>query len=141
MLSPRGASKRIYSGYNSITMLQPGWFYQPPIDWEHKNYLLLDYMSKIDKSYAIHKLSPYLLWTEKLVIDMQMFSKNYSDFKGSLRKEMVGFSWENGIQYADIETLKELEEILEIIDHSLPMLQEKIQLGYKLNNRYPQFLY
>ena len=45
--------------------LEETWFYEPPIDFEHKHYLLLQYLSDIDKSYSLLKLSPYLLHTEE----------------------------------------------------------------------------
>ena len=73
-------------------MLSLDWFCQVPLDFEHKNYLLLQYLKLVDDSFSVRKLSPYLLWTEKLV------------------KELVDF-------------------------------QSKIDLGYKLLNKYPQLLF
>ena len=122
-------------------MLELFWFGQKPWDFEHKNFLLLHYLSLVDESYSRKKLSPYLLWTEKLVIDIKMFNKNYGDFKNELKKDIIGFSWEGGIQYSEVEPLKEIGVILEIIDYALPQLEERIQVGYKLHKRFPQFLF
>ena len=122
-------------------MLEFGWFCKDPIDFEHKNYLMLSYFQEVDGAFAIHRLSPYLLWMEKLELDMQFYRKNFGDFKGSLKRDIVGFSWNTGIQYSPVEEIKELEEVIKIIDYSLPLFHDKIQLGYSLNERFPQFLY
>lgn len=73
-------------------MLSLDWYKEAPIDFEHKNYLLLDYLSKIDTSYSQLKLSPYLLWTEKLVLELEAFKVNLEIFESSLKKELVGIT-------------------------------------------------
>ena len=65
-------------------MLGLDWFLSEPIDFEHKNYLLLSYVSELENSYSIRRLSPYLLWTEKLVTELKIFKENLQNFEGSL---------------------------------------------------------
>lgn len=122
-------------------MLKITWYLDEPIDFEYKNYLLLAYLVKLDESFSVHKLSPYLFWTEKLVEEMRRFEKDYITFGNSLKKEIVGFSWKYGIIYEEQKTIKQIDEIIELINYSVPILEAKIQLGYKLNTKYPQFLY
>jgi hypothetical protein len=122
-------------------MLKVDWFITPPLDFEHKNYLLLDFLSKMDQSFSIHKLSPYLLWSERLVDEIRAFESSYKNLRGSMKREIKGFSWSDGIIYTELQTPKELEEVLEIIDYSIPLLESRIQLGYKLWKRFPQLLY
>lgn len=121
-------------------MLSLDWYKEAPIDFEHKNYLLLDYLSKIDTSYSQLKLSPYLLWTEKLVQELEQFKINIQMFESSLKKELVGITL-FGLKWKEIERTDELKEIYEIVDYSKPILEVKIKIGYKLFNKYPQILY
>ena len=122
-------------------MLKVGWYFESPIDFEHKNYLLLDYLSKVDNSFSEHKLSPYLLWTEKLIKDLSNFRTDLLLFNKSLKRDIIGFDWINGIKYSDIENPKELEEIYDIISYSKPILEAKVKIGYILFKKYPQILY
>jgi hypothetical protein len=57
-------------------MLSVDWFIEPPMDFEQKNYLLLDYVQQIDNSFKVQKLSPYILHTEKIVEEMNRFKEN-----------------------------------------------------------------
>lgn len=113
---------------------------EPPLDFEYKNYLLLHYISEIDESYATLKLSPYLLYTEKLVTELVNFNNSLSLFKSSLKKDLIGFNFK-GIIYSEPEIIKEVEDIKELVEYSTPLLDSKVKLGYKLFNKYPQLLY
>ena len=123
------------------TILPLDWFLRPIIDFEYKSLILAAYLQKLDVSYSLHKLSPYLFWTEKLVQDMKKFEKEFKEFDSSLKREIVGFSWKFGIVYEEKKTMREIEDIMELIDYSVPILESKIQQGYKLNAKFPQFLY
>ena len=122
-------------------MLNLDFFYTSPIDFEYKNYILLDYLSQIDASYASHILSPYLLHTEKLITEIELFKTNIELFKSNIKKDIVGFSWNTGPIFSKVETSDELSEIIEIVDYSKPLLECKLKLGYKLFKKYPQLLY
>ena len=84
-------------------MLKFGWFAEAPIDFEHKNYVLLSYLKEIDESYSYHKLSPYLLYTEKLVQDMKLFKDNEWKFTNSLWTPIVSFSLQTGIRRREVQ--------------------------------------
>jgi len=123
-------------------MLQLDWFCQTPLDFEHKNYLLLQYLKSIDDSYSSHILSPYLLWTEKLVFELKDFTNKSSFLESSLRREMISIDLlRMKIIRKDIEKNDEIKIIFEIVDYSTPLLESKIKLGYKLLDKYPQILY
>jgi hypothetical protein len=121
-------------------MLNLNFYYSSPIDFEHKNYLILDFLSKIDESFSIHKLSPYLLYTEKLVSELNNFKINLELFNKNIRKNILSFDFKKGIFYEEIKN-DEISEILEIVDYSKPLLEAKIKLGYKLFVKYPQILF
>jgi hypothetical protein len=121
-------------------MLSLDFFYTSPIDFEYKNYILLDYLSQIDKSFAIHNLSPYLLHTEKLIGELEVFRMNMKLFEKEIKRDIIGFS-KTGIIYSEIKTPDKLKEVIEIIEFSKPLLDGKLKLGYKLFEKYPQLLY
>ena len=121
-------------------MLELDWYIKPRIDFEYQNYILLDYLSKIDKSYAIHKLSPYLLYTEKLIGELEVFRMNIKLFEREIKRDIIGLS-KTGIIYSEIETPDKLKEVIEIVEFSKPLLDSKLKLGYKLFEKYPQLLY
>jgi hypothetical protein len=121
-------------------MLNLNWYSEAPIDFEHKNYLLLDYVMKVDEAYAKLKLSPYLLWTEKLVKDMNGFVESHESFLAGLPKRIE--SVEGGrITWVQFQVPAEVREMLEIVEYSRPILETKVKAGYKLFDRYPQILY
>ncbi len=121
-------------------MLKFDWYTEAPIDFEHKNYVLLSYLKEIDEAYSYHKLSPYLLYTENLVNDMKNFQNAEFQFQNSIWRPIVSFSWK-GIKRKEIEKNGEFKEIIEIVEYSIPLLESKVNLGWKLLNKYPQVLF
>jgi hypothetical protein len=123
-------------------MLKVDWYLEQPLDFEYKNYILLDYIQSVDKSYQIHQLSPYLLWTERLIDELKDFDNKRRIFHKSIQKTQLIF--DDGIirlMKKTIEVPESIKLITEIIDYSCPILESKIKLGYKLLNKYPQILF
>lgn len=121
-------------------MLELDWYIKPPHDFEYHNYLLLAYLSEIDQSFSVRKLSPYLLHTEKLIGELEVFRMNLVLFEKEIKRDIIGFS-SKGIIYSSIDKPEKLEEVIEIVHWSKPLLDQKLKLGYKLFDRYPQLLY
>jgi hypothetical protein len=123
-------------------MLQLDWFYQSPLDFEHKNYLLLQYLKSIDDSYSEHRLSPYLLWTEKLVKELQDFKLKTTYFESTIKRDIISIDLvKMQIVRKEIEKNDEIKVVFEIVEYSTPLLESKVKLGYKLLNKYPQILF
>jgi hypothetical protein len=123
-------------------MLDLNWFYQSPIDFEHKNYLLLHYLSTVDSSYSQRILSPYLLWTEKLVRELQDFRIKSHQIESSIRTEIKSLDLiQMKVIRKEVDKNKEIKLIFEIVEYSTPLLESKLKLGYKLLDKYPQILY
>jgi hypothetical protein len=123
-------------------MLKIDWYLDQPLDFEYKNYVLLDYIQSLDKSYQLHQLSPYLLWTEKLVIELKNFEFKRQLFLKRVEKDVL--LYEHGKIQMVKSKIKEpefLKTINDIIDFSQPILESKISLGYKLLEKYPQILF
>ena len=123
-------------------MLSLDWFCQVPLDFEHKNYLLLQYLKLVDDSFSVRKLSPYLLWTEKLVKELVDFQSKSNSFEMNLRSDIKSIDLVNlKIIRKEIQKNNEIEAVFETVEYSTPLLQSKIDLGYKLLNKYPQLLF
>ena len=102
-----------------MKLLDLDWYSQPPIDFEHKQYLLYAYMSKVDQKYLEQKVSPHLLHLERMKDEMDYFNPKLEG--------------EDNI---------ELAKIVEIVDYASPVIDAKIRQGYLLFEKYPrQVLY
>lgn len=123
-------------------MLKIDWYLEHPIDFEYKNYILLDYVLSIDKSYQVHQLSPYLLWTERLIYELKDFDNKRKLFHKMTDKNQLIFG-DGSIKLIkkSIEVPESIKLITEIIDYSYPILESKVKLGYKLLGKYPQILF
>lgn len=123
-------------------MLSLTWYIEPPIDFEYKNYILLDYIQRVDNSFKEHNLSPYLLHTEKVFNEMITFSLNQNSFLRQIEKDSIQVV-DNRLmtitsKFNDGNILKTINEIVE---YSTPILESKVKLGYILLNKYPQIIW
>ena len=121
-------------------MIDLNWYIESPIDFEQKNYVLLSYLKEVDESFSVLKLSPYLLWTERLIDELITFEKYEFEFKKSLYTPIAEITT-TGIKRKEVLVNGEFREIIEIVNYSTPLLKSKVKLGYKLLDKYPQILY
>lgn len=122
-------------------MLKLDWYLEEPIDFEHKNYMLLHYLQEVDESFAAKKLSPFLLHTDKLVLEMKNFIGREFEIRRNFKTEIIGLNYKIGLIRKEIETTQPIKEIIEIIEFSIPQFEGKVNLGYKLLSKYPQIIY
>ncbi len=122
-------------------MLSVDWFIEPPMDFEQKNYLLLDYVQQIDNSFKVQKLSPYILHTEKIVEEMNRFKENRLRMRDALRKKKLNLSRKIHWIVTEVDETIEMKAVVEVVDYSMPILESKLVLGYKLLEKYPQILW
>jgi hypothetical protein len=87
-------------------------------------------------------LSPYLLWTEKLVKELKDFNNKVNQIELNIKKEIkfIDFSKMQIIR-EEVDKNDEIKIILEVVEYSTPILESKIKLGYKLLDKYPQILF
>jgi len=123
-------------------MLSIDWYCQTPLDFEHKNYLLLQYLKIVDDSFSVKVLSPYLLHTERLVKELKEFAHKSQLLENHLRRDIESIDLLNWkIIRKEIQKNDEIKVVFEVVDYSTPLLESKITLGYKLLDRYPQVLF
>jgi hypothetical protein len=123
-------------------MLSIDWYCQTPLDFEHKNYLLLQYLKIVDDSFSVKVLSPYLLHTERLVKELKEFAHKSQLLENHLRRDIESIDLLNWkIIRKEIQKNDEIKVVFEVVDYSTPLLESKITLGYKLLDKYPQVLF
>ena len=122
-----------------ITTLPIDWYIKDPIDFEHKSYMILGYLQSVDHSFIIEKkVSPYLLHLERLLEELDMFEVTYY-------KMIEGFD-KNRYKYFDNPKLEGennslVLEVKEIVGFSAPLIETRIDYGYKVLDKYKQVLY
>ena len=122
-----------------IDIIPITWYIESPIDFEHKQYVLLSYLQIVDGSFIDKKLSPHLLHMERMINEMTNFRKSFSNMKMRFDKERYMFFEDNS--KLDGEKNELLEELIEIVDFSLPQVVTRINLGKSILHKNRQILY
>ena len=125
-----------------MELLSLTWWMESPIDYEYRQYILLDYLQKIEKHFYNKDFSPYLLHTEKLYEEMEVslqfikkFEESITITKLTIKNEALG--WETSKPVS----IDELEEIKKILEFSIPRVKEKVELGKELWKVTPTILW
>jgi hypothetical protein len=123
-------------------LLDHSWYYKAPIDFEYKQWILFAYLQKLDEAFYSRIFSPWLLHTEKLSDDMKISLQYLESFKKGITKKSILFSFE-GISVVENKPIsnKEIDIVEEIVRFSIPLLDQRIELGRKLHSQYPTILY
>ena len=113
-----------------------------PIDYEYKQYILLGYLQKIENYFLNKDFSPYLLHTEKLYEEMAINLEFIEAFEDEMTSNHLMFT-KKGIGWKDtkLPTIKELEEMKNILRFSVPLLKQKVQIGKELWKNSPTILW
>jgi hypothetical protein len=113
------------------------WYIEHPIDFEHKQYILFSYLQKVDKSFMKKKLSPHYLNIEKLL--NELYNNSYDSMISVFNKEKyVYFEDNKKIDGYDNELIVEIKNI---VDFSIPQLENRIDYAKFILNRNKQILY
>ncbi len=122
-----------------MKLISLDWFQAPPIDFEHKQYMLYAYLQSVDKSYLSQKVSPHLLHLERLQQEMDYFIGRYDIMRKAFDRNRYDYFDNPKLEGEDNH---EIEEIVEIVDFSLPQIKTRIHQGYLIFERNPrQILY
>lgn len=109
--------------------LSPVWFMKKPIDLEHKQYVLLDYMQEVSRSFDNEELEPYFDAVRSHVKNLDTFLT----IRGILKTSSYEFTEEDT---ADMEYVMQLsdnhpdmQEVYSIVKWSLKELKELQKKG------------
>lgn len=122
-----------------IDIIPITWYIESPIDFEHKQYVLLSYLQTVDGSFIDKKLSPHLLHMERMISEMVNFKESFSDIKKRFDKERYIFFEDNSKIEGEKNHL--VEEIIEIVEFSLPQVETRLKLGKTILLKNRQILY
>lgn len=122
-----------------MNILPLDWYIQPPIDFEHKQYVLLAYLLKVDESFMNKKLSPFLLNMESIVNELHNFKNSYSIIRKDFDKNRYIYLFENQKLVGEDDNL--ILEINEIVEFSIPIVTSRIDLGNTILKKNKQILY
>lgn len=113
------------------------WYIEPPIDFEHKQYVLYAYLQRVDESFVKKILSPHYLYLGKILDELNTFNYALIDANNQIKKTKYIF-FSNEKEY---ESNIFIDEIKEIIEFSIPQIQLRIRMGDKILEKNKQVLY
>lgn len=124
-----------------MNLLEINWWYKSPVDFEHKKWTLMAYLKRMDESFYERKFSPWLLHSEKLLLDMIHSKEKILEFTDDLTNNVIVF--DGNYIYNEIEKPKmgELGTYLDILNYSIPLLGHKIDFGWELWKDNPSLLF
>ena len=114
------------------------WYMESPIDFEHKQYVLLSYLQMVDASFLEKLLSPHLLHMENMLYEMNRFENALFDIKKLFDRNRYIF-FENPKLNGEKNDL--VYEIKDIIEFSIPQVKTRLILGYKILEKHKQILF
>ena len=115
------------------------WYTESPIDFEHKQYVLLSYLKKVDDSFIKKILSPHLLHMEEMIKELNFFKENLKETKKMFDKNR--YIYFSGNPKLEGENFYLIEEIREIVEFSIPQVNSRIILGNIILSKNRQLLY
>lgn len=116
------------------------WYFDTPIDFEYKQYILLGYLQQVEMCFIAKNLSPHLLHMEKMVSELNNFKISYENYKQDFDKHRYIYLFDDNskILGEDDDLILELKEI---VNFSIPQIHSRIDFGYKVFNKNKQILY
>ena len=113
-------------------ILPSDFFIQHPIDFEHKQYLVLAYLQAIERDYTDRKIYPGLGSIIQHIKNMNAYREQQKNIRERLQ-QVNGIDWQNKqLTYEPPEDPEEINEINRIVDDSLQKLGGYFKWGRKL---------
>lgn len=119
-------------------LIPPYWYLESPIDFEHKQYVLYNFLQNVDYKFQNKILSPYLLHMEKLMDELNSVNSSFRMLNKYFNRHRYIFS-EN--YKVDGEDEKTIQEIKEIVNFAIPQIDTRIKTGYIILRKNQQILY
>lgn len=115
------------------------WYFEPPIDFEFKQYVLLSYLQIVDQSFIEKRLSPHYLYLEKILEELYFFNTSFKEMEKNFNKNRYIYFNDNPKLEGENNDL--LFEIKNIVDFSIPQINSRIDLGKIILKKNKQILY
>lgn len=110
--------------------LDDNWLFSHLIDFEYKQYVLLDYITYVEKNFERNKLFPHFYELVKHYKNVEKYRKNKQSLTDLFPKQIIGVGY-NGLEiepkFKDENPI--LEELDKIADYSSMILSTYIEKG------------
>ena len=123
-----------------IDIIPLNWYSESPIDFEHKQYVILSYLQTVDSYFIQKRLSPHLLHMESMIIEMLNFQESLASMRKRFDKERYVLLFQDNPKLKGEKNLL-VEEIEEVVDFSIPLIQNRVDLGHKILAKNNQLLF
>jgi hypothetical protein len=123
-----------------IDIIPLNWYTETPIDFEHKQYVILSYLQTVDSHFIQKRLSPHLLHMESMIIEMLNFQESLGSMRKRFDKERYIFLFNDNPKLKGEKNIL-IEEIEEVVDFSIPLIQNRVDLGHKILAKNNQLLF
>lgn len=122
-------------------LLDSDWWLKDPVDFEHKKWLFLAYLKRLDDAFYALKFSPWLLHSDNLFREMNASYQAILNFNNDLMRDVLVIK--DDVFYFTKERPQELciETFTSILEFSIPLLENKIEFGWKLWRDSPTILW
>ena len=124
-----------------MNLLEINWWLNDPVDFEHKKWIFLAYLKKLDEAFYINKFSPFLLHSEMILSDMSDVKDKIITTTSDLTSKNIVFDGNYAYYEIDKPKLGEIETYLNILNYSIPLLRKKLDFGWELWKDNPTLLY
>lgn len=121
-----------------MNLLPLDWWFSEPVDFELKQYQLLNYLIKVDDSFDKKTLSPHFLHIERMIFDMNDYITKFNQFNFLFEKNKYIFFTEMNKTDFDNDNLN---VIFDIIEYSKPRLNSRIEIGNIILKNNKQILF
>ena len=109
--------------------LSPTWFMSNPVDLEHKQYILMDYLQSVQNNFNKTKLFPYIMDLKYHYTSLESFLTKREIIVNRLSK-IKGIDLERmELVYEYPEDNENLQEIVDIATWSMPIIEKTFKEG------------
>ncbi|MFK7757454.1 MAG: hypothetical protein AB8B53_11040 [Flavobacteriales bacterium] len=122
--------------------LNPYWFSEGLLDVEYKRYILLAYLLEVEKEYKQSKIFPALQNLAQNMTSMKEFKEKCDELSNAFPKTLKGINPESlSLSFTpNIHDPELLSVMYEIIDFSLPKIEQKVQEGKEIYDTVEQYI-
>src|SRR6185436_9118105 len=108
-----------------MATLNKNWITEKVIDFQYKKYILLAYLSEVNKHFENNLLYPDLAELIEHYKNLALLKETKNNMSGSFQKNVVSFDWERfSLIYEKVaHDDKIMEELESIIDYSIPKFE------------------
>ncbi|HXU28409.1 MAG TPA: hypothetical protein VN698_14360, partial [Bacteroidia bacterium] len=117
-----------------MSTLKNNWLTENHIDFEYKKYMVLGYMQDVKNHYERQELYPALADVIAHYKNLKQIKDNANHIKKGFSKDVTGIDWQKMEFIRKQENLSDdlFQELEMIIDFSMPLFADKINVGKKM---------